>query len=149
MREKDSSHAIFSLTNLMLDFETSAAASLMMIESRNSMKFHESSSNLAVMSLQAGSQIPFVFLHVEILKEKVTMPRYTKIMKKCVKITGQSKKQKRRTYVHAQVWHECASLFGLSRFSALHTLDVSSAAKIAFEFCSLPYTFSLQRRGVA
>ena len=142
MREKDSSHAIFSLTNLMLDFETSAAASLMMIESRNSMKFHESSSNLAVMSLQASSQIPFVFLHVEILKEKVTMPRYTKIMKKCVKITGQSKK--RRTYVHAQVWHECASLFGLSRFSALHTLDVSSAAKIAFEFCSLHYTFSLQ-----
>ena len=77
-REKDSSHAIFSLTNLMLDFETSAAASLMMIESRNSMKFHESSSNLAVMSLQAGSQIPFVFLHVEILKEKVTMPRLYK-----------------------------------------------------------------------
>ena len=91
-REKDSSHAIFSLTNLMLDFETSAAASLMMIESRNSMKFHESSSNLAVMSLQASSQIPFEFLHVEILKEKVTMPRYTKIMKKCVKITGQKAK---------------------------------------------------------
>ena len=56
-------------------------------------------------------------------------------------------KQKMRTYVHAQVWHECASLFGLSRFSALHTLDVSSAAKIAFEFCSLHYTFSLQSRG--
>ena len=47
--------------------------------------------------------------------------------------------------MHAQVWHECASLFGLSRFSALHTLDVSSAAKIAFEFCSLHFLSSKPR----